>query len=67
MRKVGLKKIKEREFNNIILAGKFFIAYTTETAIGSDVFSNVIVNYEDREILAVAERYGAESHLRPRN
>lgn len=60
----GSKRVENKNIR--IVEGKPLIAYTIETAITSDVFSNVIVNSEDREILAIAERYGAESYLRPK-
>jgi CMP-N-acetylneuraminic acid synthetase len=61
----GSKRLEKK--NIMLVDGKPLIAYTIETAIASDVFSNVIVNSEDGEILAVAERYGAESYLRPQD
>lgn len=53
------KNIKE-------LAGRPLIAYTIEAALASNIFSNVIVSTDSREIADVALRCGAEvPFLRP--
>jgi CMP-N-acetylneuraminic acid synthetase len=51
--------------NLALVGGKPLLAYTIETALQSGVFDRVIVNSEDDEILAAAERYGAAIYRRP--
>jgi len=51
--------------NILPIAGKPMIAYTIDAARESGIFDRVIVNSEDREILEVAERCGAELYRRP--
>jgi len=49
------------------LCGKPLIAYTIERVLNSNLFSNVIVSTEDKEIATVAKKYGAEiPFLRPK-
>ncbi|MHA1853344.1 MAG: acylneuraminate cytidylyltransferase family protein [Candidatus Heimdallarchaeaceae archaeon] len=61
----GSKRIKKKNLYPIL--GKPLIAYTIEIAKKSGIFSHIIVNSEDDEILAVAEKYGAEVYYRPHN
>lgn len=49
------------------LAGKPLIAYTIEAAIGSNIFSKVIVSTDSEKIAEIAIKYGAEvPFLRPK-
>ena len=58
-KRIPRKNIKE--FN-----GKPIIAYSIETALKSNCFSQVIVSTDDDEIIEVARKYGAEvSFVRP--
>ncbi len=41
-------------------AGKPLIAHTIESALNSNIFSNVVVSSEDKEIVSIAKKYGAE-------
>jgi N-acylneuraminate cytidylyltransferase len=50
--------------NLVDLCGKPLIAYTIEAAKKSELFSQIIVNSDDPEILAVAERHGVETYQR---
>lgn len=50
--------------NILMLLDKPLIAYTIEAALTSGVFSRVIVSTDTLEYKAIAERYGAEVHLR---
>ena len=49
------------------LGNKPLIAHTIESAIKSDLFQNVIVSTDDKEIAKVAKKYGAEiPFMRPK-
>lgn len=58
----GSKTIPHK--NIVELGGKPLIAWTIEAALGAGL-GRVIVSSEDKEILAPAERFGAEPLLRP--
>ena len=48
-------------------AGKPLIAHSIESALSSNIFSNVIVSSEDKEIVSIAKKYGAEiPFIRPK-
>ena len=50
-----------------IIAGKPLIAHTIEKAIYSKIFSHVIVSTEDKKIIKIAKKYGAEvPFIRPK-
>ncbi len=59
----GSKRVRRKNLETI--AGKPLVAYTVETALESGVFDHVVVNSEDEEILALAEKYGGEGYRRP--
>jgi len=44
--------------------GKPIIAYSIETALKSDIFDRVIVSTDSKEIMDIAEDYGAGVHVR---
>lgn len=46
--------------NTRLLAGKPLIAWTIEVALAANIFDQLIVSTEDREIANIAEQYGAE-------
>ena len=49
------------------LGNKPLIAHTIESAIKSDLFQNVIVSTDDKEIAKIAKKYGAEiPFMRPK-
>ena len=61
----GSKGVKRK--NTRPLIGKPLIAYTIESAIDSQLFSNVIVSTEDEEIAGIAKKFGAEvPFMRPK-
>lgn len=50
-----------------LIAGKPLISYTIKSSLKSKIFSHVIVSTEDKEIAAVAKKYGAEvPFMRPK-
>lgn len=50
-----------------IIAGKPLLAHTIEKAINSKLFSHVIVSTENKKILQIAKKYGAEiPFIRPK-
>ncbi len=48
-----------------LLNGKPLIYYTIDPAIRTEVFSEILVSTDDKEIAAVAEELGAKARLRP--
>ena len=50
----GVPRKNIREF-----AGKPLIAHTIKSALDSNIFSDVIVSTEDKEIAKIAKKYGA--------
>lgn len=50
--------------NILMLLDKPLIAYTIEAALKSGIFARVIVSTDSLEYKAIAERYGAEVHIR---
>jgi N-acylneuraminate cytidylyltransferase len=55
----GSKRIPGKNVRD--LAGRPMIAYTIEAACTSGLFERVVVSTDSREIVEIAERYGAES------
>lgn len=53
----GSKRIPKKNIK--LFLGKPIIAYTIETSLNSNLFSNVIVSTDDEEIAEVAKQYGA--------
>jgi len=50
-----------------IIAGKPLIAHTIEKAINSKLFSHVVVSTEDKKIIQIAKKFGAEvPFIRPK-
>ncbi|MBA2112919.1 pseudaminic acid cytidylyltransferase [Bremerella alba] len=61
----GSKRIPRKNIR--LFAGKPIIGYSIETAIGSDLFDEVIVSTDDQEIADVANFFGAKTpFLRPK-
>ncbi|MCE9642631.1 MAG: acylneuraminate cytidylyltransferase family protein [Betaproteobacteria bacterium] len=60
----GSKRLPRKNIADFL--GKPIIAYTIEAAIASGLFERVVVSTEDAEIAAVAARFGAIVHQRPR-
>jgi|TARA_B110000467_G_scaffold161390_1_gene182379 CMP-N-acetylneuraminic acid synthetase len=59
----GVPRKNIREF-----AGKPLIAHTIKSALDSNIFSDVIVSTEDKEIAKIAKKYGASvPFMRPQN
>jgi pseudaminic acid cytidylyltransferase len=54
----GSKRIPGKNIRPFL--GKPIIAYSIEAAIGSGLFSEVMVSTDDKEIAAIAEQYGAK-------
>lgn len=53
--------------NTRLLNGKPLIAHTIESALKSNIFENVVVSTEDKEIAKIAKEYGAEiPFMRPK-
>ena len=51
-----------------ILGKKPLIAHTIEKAISSKLFSHIIVSTEDKKIIQIAKKYGAETpFVRPKH
>ncbi len=59
----GSKRIPRK--NIVDINGKPMIAYAIETALKSEVFSEVIVSTEDAEIKEISQKYGARVVDRP--
>lgn len=59
----GSKRVPRK--NVAMLGGKPLIAWTIASAMESELFPAVVVSSEDEEILAVAEKYGAQGIPRP--
>jgi len=59
----GSKGIPRKNLRN--LAGKPLIAYSIATALKSSFQPDVYVSSEDFEILSMAKKLGAQTHLRP--
>jgi CMP-N-acetylneuraminic acid synthetase len=59
----GSKRIPRKNIRP--LDGKPLIAYTIESVIKSECFTDVVISSDDHEILAVAEKYEAAIDLRP--
>jgi len=49
-----------------LLAGKPLIAYTIEASLNSELINRTIVSTDDKETAGVAEKYGAEVIIRPK-
>jgi CMP-N-acetylneuraminic acid synthetase len=47
------------------ISGKPLVAWAIEVARESRIFSRIMVNSDDQEILEVAQRFGAEAYRRP--
>ena len=54
----GSKRILRKNIKNFL--GKPIIAYSIEAAIKSNLFEKVMVSTDDKEIAAIARKYGAE-------
>lgn len=63
--RIGSTRFKMK--NLAILGGKPMISYAIIAAIQSKQFSRVIVNSDSEIFLGIAEEYGAEFFLRPKN
>jgi len=62
----GSKRIPRKNIKHF--HGKPIIAYSIETALKSQCFDKVIVSTDDREIVEIANHYGAETpFMRPSN
>lgn len=59
----GSKRVPRK--NVALLGDKPLLAWTIAPALASGLFAAVVVSSEDAEILAVAQRYGAEAVHRP--
>lgn len=55
----GSKRIPGKNIKNFL--GKPVIAYSIETAIKSGLFNRIIVSTDSKEIVEIAEKYGAEA------
>jgi pseudaminic acid cytidylyltransferase len=53
----GSKRIPRKNIKNFL--GKPIIAYSIEVALKSDLFEEVMVSTDDKEIAKIAEKYGA--------
>ena len=60
----GSKRIFKKNIK--LLSGKPLIAYTIEASLNSKYIRKTIVSTDDKEIAAVAEKYGAEIIMRPK-
>ena len=61
----GSKGVKNK--NTRLFAGKPLISYAIEQSIKSKIFSHVIVSTEDKKIISIAKKYGAEvPFIRPK-
>lgn len=60
----GSKRIPKKNIKDFF--GKPLIAYSIETALQSKLFEKVVVSTDDEEIANVAEKYGAEILMRPK-
>ena len=61
----GSKGVKNK--NTRLFAGKPLISYAIEQSIKSKFFSHVIVSTEDKKIMSIAKKYGAEvPFIRPK-
>lgn len=58
----GSQGIKKK--NIVKLCGKPLIAWSIEALFKSNVFARIVVTSDDPEILAEAQKYGAETHMR---
>lgn len=54
----GSKRIPRKNIKDFL--GKPIIAYSIEAALGSDLFSEVMVSTDDAEIAKIAKQYGAQ-------
>ena len=62
----GSKRIPNKNILNF--CGKPIIAWSIETALASECFSNVVVSTDSPEIASIAASYGAEvPFIRPKN
>lgn len=59
----GSKRIPRKNIKDFF--GKPLIAYSIQTAIDSKLFDKVIVTTDDKEIMDIAEKYGAQAYKRP--
>ncbi len=59
----GSKRVKNKNLQ--LIGEKPLIAYTIETALRSGIFTDVIVNSEDEEIINVSKKFGATAYQRP--
>jgi pseudaminic acid cytidylyltransferase len=59
----GSKRIPKKNIKDFF--GKPLIAYSIETAIKSNLFDNIIVSTDCKQIAKVAIKYGAEVQMRP--
>lgn len=60
----GSKRIPRKNLRNLL--GKPLIAYTIEAAQKSKYINRVVVSTEDKEIVSVSEKFGAEVINRPK-
>jgi N-acylneuraminate cytidylyltransferase/pseudaminic acid cytidylyltransferase len=60
----GSKRIPKKNIK--LFHGKPLIAYSIETAKKSELFDKVVVSTDDGKIAKVAEKYGAEVLIRPK-
>lgn len=58
----GSQGIKKKNIVN--LSGKPLIAWSIEALFKSEVFTKIVVTSDDPSILAEAQKYGAETHMR---
>lgn len=54
----GSKRIPRKNIRDFL--GKPIIAYSIETALGSELFDEVMVSTDDEEIVKIAKKYGAK-------
>ena len=59
----GSKRIPKKNIKDFF--GKPLIAYSIEVALKSKLFDKVIVTTDDKEIMNIAEQYGAQAYKRP--
>jgi pseudaminic acid cytidylyltransferase len=60
----GSKRIPRKNIRDFY--GKPLIAYSIDTALKSNIFDKVVVSTDDKEIASIAQKYGAEAYMRPK-
>ena len=60
----GSKRIPRKNIKDFF--GKPLIAYSLEIALASKLFEKIVVSTDDEEISSIANKYGAEVQMRPK-